>query len=102
MLQCVPQDDQGLQVEGQHEKESCRYANACAESFFHTLEVELTLGGIFLNRQSLREAVTAYIEVEQVAKSSTIAIDYVVPTNIKVWQTMTSKSLLRKECIAAG
>lgn len=40
------------------------YDNACAESFFHSLKVELIHGERFRTRQAMREAVFEYIEVD--------------------------------------
>lgn len=39
------------------------YDNACAETFFHSLKVELTHGERYANRQVLRRALFEYIEV---------------------------------------
>ena len=38
--------------------------NACAESFFHTLKVELVHGESFATRETMRRAVFEYIEVD--------------------------------------
>ena len=40
------------------------YDNACAESFFHSLKVELIHGERFHTRQAMKEAVFEYIEVD--------------------------------------
>lgn len=40
------------------------YDNACAESFFHSLKVELIHGERFATRQAMTEAVFEYIEVD--------------------------------------
>jgi len=40
------------------------YDNACAESFFHSLKVELIHGERFTTRDAMREAVFEYIEVD--------------------------------------
>jgi transposase InsO family protein len=40
------------------------YDNACAESFFHSLKVELIHGERFRTRQAMKEAVFEYIEVD--------------------------------------
>lgn len=40
------------------------YDNACAESFFHSLKVELIHGERFCTRQAMKEAVLEYIEVD--------------------------------------
>ena len=40
------------------------YDNACAESFFHTLKVEVIHGEYFATRDEVRRAVFEYIEVD--------------------------------------
>lgn len=40
------------------------YDNACAESFFHTLKVEIIHGEYFATREAVRQAVFEYIEVD--------------------------------------
>jgi len=40
------------------------YDNACAESFFHTLKVEMVHGEHFATRESMRRAIFEYIEVD--------------------------------------
>jgi putative transposase len=40
------------------------YDNACAESFFHTLKVELIHGERFRTRLEMREAIFEYIEID--------------------------------------
>ena len=40
------------------------YDNACAESFFHSLKVELIHGERFVTRDAMKEAVFEYIEVD--------------------------------------
>ena len=40
------------------------YDNACAESFFHTLKVEMVHGESFATREDMRRAVFGYIEVD--------------------------------------
>jgi putative transposase len=42
----------------------CCYDNACAESFFHTLKVELVHGERFATRSHMQQAVFEYIEVD--------------------------------------
>ena len=42
----------------------CCYDNACAESFFHTLKVELIHGERFALRSQMQQAVFEYIEVD--------------------------------------
>lgn len=52
------------QLQGSMSKKGCCYDNACAESFFHSLKVELVHGQIFQTRDLMRKAVFGYIEVE--------------------------------------
>lgn len=40
------------------------YDNACAESFFHTMKVEIIHGEIFTTRQEMRRTVFEYIEID--------------------------------------
>lgn len=40
------------------------YGNACAESFFHSLKVELIHGERFTDRETLKSAGFNYIEVD--------------------------------------
>jgi transposase InsO family protein len=40
------------------------YDNACAESFFHSLKVEVIQGEQFATRESMRQAVFEYIETD--------------------------------------
>ncbi|KIX12512.1 transposase [Dethiosulfatarculus sandiegensis] len=40
------------------------YDNACAESFFHSMKVELIHGERFDTRKNMRQAVFEYIEVD--------------------------------------
>ena len=40
------------------------YDNACAESFFHTLKVEVIHGERFATRAAMRQTVFEYIEVD--------------------------------------
>lgn len=42
----------------------CCYDNACAESFFHSLKVELIHGEYFASRQEMKDAVFSYIEID--------------------------------------
>jgi putative transposase len=42
----------------------CCYDNACAESFFHTLKVEVIHGERFATRGEMRQTVFEYIEVD--------------------------------------
>ena len=45
-------------------KEDCCFDNALTESFFHLLAVDLTHGATFSSRDSAREAVFEYYEIE--------------------------------------
>jgi putative transposase len=42
----------------------CCYDNACAESFFHTLKVEVIHGERFATREEMRQTIFEYIEVD--------------------------------------
>jgi transposase InsO family protein len=55
------------------------YDNAVAESFFHTLKVELIHGERFASRESLRQAVFEYIEVDYNRTRRHSALGYVSP-----------------------
>ena len=55
------------------------YDNACAESFFHSLKVELVHGEIFETRQAMQEAVFEYIEVDYNRNRRHSAIGYISP-----------------------
>jgi len=46
------------------EVKSLRATRPCAESFFHTLKVELVHGESFATRETMRRAVSEYIEVD--------------------------------------
>ncbi len=50
------------------------YDNACAESFFHTLKVELTHGVRYVTRSALRKEIFEYIEIyyNQIRRHSTL------------------------------
>ncbi len=49
----------------------CCYDNACAESFFHSLKVELIHRYSFKTRRGMRQAVFQYIDVNYNTKAST-------------------------------
>lgn len=51
-------------LKGSMSKKGCCYDNACAESFFHTLKVELIHGESYPTQESIRAAVFEYIEIE--------------------------------------
>lgn len=55
------------------------YDNACAESFFHTLKVEMVHGEGFASRQALRRAVFEYIEVDYNRNRRHSANGYISP-----------------------
>ncbi|WP_420795638.1 IS3 family transposase [Isoalcanivorax pacificus] len=55
------------------------YDNACAESFFHTLKVELVHGERFRTRQQMREAIFEYIEIDYNRNRRHSAIGYLNP-----------------------
>lgn len=71
-------------LKGSMSKKGCCYDNACAESFFHSLKVELTHGETFKTRQSLREAVFEYIEVEYNNQRLHSSNDYQSPAEYEV------------------
>jgi transposase InsO family protein len=50
-------------VQSMSRKGDC-WDNACAESFFHSLKVELLIGEPLQNREKTREAVFEYIEID--------------------------------------
>lgn len=53
--------------------------NACAESFFHSLKVELLIGEPLQNQEKTREAIFEYIEVDYNRKRRHSAIGYQNP-----------------------
>lgn len=55
------------------------FDNACAESFFHTLKVELTHGNRYETREQLRHEVFEYIEAYYNTVRRHGALDYVSP-----------------------
>lgn len=55
------------------------YDNACAESFFHSLKVEIIHGHKFLTRELMRQTVFEYIEIEYNRDRRHSAIGYVSP-----------------------
>lgn len=55
------------------------YDNACAESFFHSLKVEMIHGERFATRAAMREAVFEYIEVDYNRNRRHSANGYVSP-----------------------
>jgi transposase InsO family protein/transposase-like protein len=57
----------------------CCYDNACAESFFHTLKVELIHGEQFDKRSDMKQAVFEYIEVDYNRKRRHSAVGMMSP-----------------------
>ncbi len=55
------------------------YDNACAESFFHSLKVELIHGEKFIDRETLKAAVFNYIEVDYNQKRRHSTLGYMSP-----------------------
>ena len=53
--------------------------NACAESFFHTLKVELVHGERFDKRSHMKQAVFEYIEVDYNRYRRHSAVDMISP-----------------------
>jgi len=60
--------------------------NAVAESFFHTLKVELIHGHRFAERETLRQAVFEYIEVDYNRTRRHSALGYVSPERFEAAQ----------------
>lgn len=71
-------------LKGSMSKKGCCYDNACAESFFHSLKVELTHGETFATRDSLQKAVFEYIEVEYNNERLHSSNDYQSPAEYEV------------------
>lgn len=55
------------------------YDNACAESFFHSLKVELIHGEHFSNREAMKTEVFNYIEVDYNQKRRHSTLGYISP-----------------------
>jgi transposase InsO family protein len=55
------------------------YDNACAESFFHTMKVEVIHGENFATREAMRQAVFEYIEVDYNRNRRHSANGYISP-----------------------
>ncbi len=66
-------------------KGSC-YDNACAESFFHTLKVEVMRGERFITRKEMRQTVFEYIEVEYNRTRRHSANGYISPEAFEAHQ----------------
>ena len=59
-------------------KGDCR-DNACVESFFHSLKVEVVLYEPMMNREQMRQAVFEYIEVDYNRTRRHSSLGYVSP-----------------------
>ena len=59
------------------------YDNACAESFFHTLKVEMVHGESFATREDMRRAVFEYIEVDYNRTRRHSANGYISPVALE-------------------
>jgi putative transposase len=55
------------------------YDNAVAESFFHTLKVERVHGARFVQRETMRQAMFEYIEVDYNQTRRHSALGYISP-----------------------
>ena len=64
----------------------CYYDNACAESFFHTLKVEVIHGERFVTREEMRQTVFEYIEVDYNRTRRHSANGYVSPVAFEAQQ----------------
>ena len=58
--------------------------NAIAESFFHTLKVELVHEVTYKTREAARKSIFEYIEVYYNRKRMHSAIDYRVPIDVEL------------------
>lgn len=65
-------------IQSMSRKGNC-WDNACAESFFHSLKVELLIGEPLQNREKTREAIFEYIEVDYNRQRRHSAIGYQNP-----------------------
>ncbi len=65
-------------IQSMSRKGNC-WDNACAESFFHSLKVELLIGEPLQNREKTREAIFEYIEVDYNRQRRHSAIGYQIP-----------------------
>lgn len=59
------------------------YDNSCAETFFHTLKVELTHGVRYLTRIQLKQEVFEYIETYYNTVRRHSALNYVAPVTFE-------------------
>jgi putative transposase len=57
----------------------CCYDNACAESFFHTLKVEVIHGERFATSEHMRQTIFEYIEVDHNRTRRHSANGYISP-----------------------
>ena len=64
----------------------CCYDNACAESFFHTLKVEVIHGERFATREEMRQTVFEYIEVDYNRTRRHSANGYISPEAFEAQQ----------------
>jgi putative transposase len=64
----------------------CCYDNACAESFFHTLKVEVIHGERFTTREIMRQTVFEYIEVDYNRTRRHSANGYISPQAFEALQ----------------
>ena len=64
----------------------CCYDNACAESFFHTLKVEVIHGERFTTREVMRQTVFQYIEVDYNRTRRHSANGYISPQAFEALQ----------------
>lgn len=71
-------------LKGSMSRKGCCYDNACAESFFHTLKVELIHGETFTTRDSMKKAVFEYIEVEYNHTRLHSSNDYYSPSEFEI------------------
>lgn len=58
--------------------------NSIAESFFHTLKLELTRDNVYLTRDSAKKSIFEYIEVYYNRKRIHSSIDYRVPIDVEL------------------
>ena len=65
-------------IQSMSRKGNC-WDNACAESFFHSLKVELLIGEPLQSRDKTREAIFEYIEVDYNRQRRHSAINYQTP-----------------------
>ena len=62
------------------------YDNACAESFFHNLNIEAIHGKNFSSREKMRQAVFEYIEVDYNRTRRHSATGYISPLAFEALQ----------------